>query len=75
MTDDKKCTNEVLEFIEEPIHKLHRENYIITIEKFYFHLAHIQILRKNEYGATRKEATISSQPYGYIRDIKYDKEK
>ena len=40
-----------------------------------FHLAHVQIIGKMNYGATIKYEIKSRQPRGYIRVIKYYAEK
>ena len=71
MTKEKMYKNKVLSFIEEPIHKFHRNNFIPAIEKLYFHLYRVHILGGKEWWSTIKEATISRYPHGYIRVRKY----
>ena len=40
---------------EEVINIFHKKNYIPTIEKVSFHLAHVRILGSIEYGKTRND--------------------
>ena len=40
-----------------------------------FHLAHVQIIGKMNYGATIKYEIKSRQIYGYVRELKYHAKK